>query len=176
MQSKIQARSENVPCVLVERGSQGVQEGLPGMTPIFQQARIIWTLGCHDTDFPQPSWIIWTTCSTMLIIMLRMQVFKRDLHHVVNMGCILGGRIIAQPPGAHLLQHHYCFVQICAHLGRSINKTDTAPDNLIGGLKEALVSMEQPDIGISLLAPWQSPQPAQAQNQNFKPHQWTQYT
>ena len=66
------------------------------------------------------------------------------------------------------------FVPIC------INKTDTAesfgPDNLIGGLKEALVSMEQPDIGISLLAPWQSPQPARAQNQNFKPHQWTQYT
>ena len=43
------------------------------------------------------------------------------------------------------------FVPIC------INKTDTAesfgPDNLIGGLKEALVSMEQPDIGISLLPP-----------------------
>ena len=111
-----------VPCVLVARGSQGVQEGLPGMTPIFQQARIIWTLGCHDTAFPQPSGIIWTTCSTMLIIviiMLRLQVFKRDLHHVVNMGCILGGRIIAQPPDVHLLQHlycHLCFVQICAHL------------------------------------------------------------
>ena len=36
------------PSVLVERSSQGVQEGLSGMTPIFQRTRIIWTLRCHD--------------------------------------------------------------------------------------------------------------------------------
>ena len=70
------------------------------------------------------------------------------------------------------------FVPIC------INKTNTAesfgPDNLIGGLKEAPGVYS---LWCSLTLEFHCwprgnlhSQPARAQNQNFKPHQRTQYT